>query len=249
MYWRIDDIGASTKLYNQYGKKRFYYNGLLYFYFPFANYWFFKRHKPFRAWGPYRELSADYWESVIALFKQNDIIPIISITACWVDNNSNLIPFDKKFPDQAEVFKSAVRQGTIIIANHGLTHCVVGKHLPRFFSSNREFHREFWPYLDQELHNRHILRSQEYLENYFEKPIEIFVPPGNVWSVKTYAALKQTHINKVICNRYMLDSTEKMEDIKFIDDRKGFINIHDRELFFYGQKWLAKKIKYYKHKA
>ncbi|MFH0853282.1 MAG: DUF2334 domain-containing protein [bacterium] len=242
MLWRIDDVGASTKRFNQYGKKRFYLHKILYFYFPLANLWFFKRIKPFRTWGPYPEVSSDTWEKVIELFKRNSIVPIISVTAAWVDEKSNLIPFNKKFSAQAKVLKDAFKRGEIIIANHGLTHCVVGKHLPRLLYSNREFHREFWPYLDQTVHEQHITQSQKILEEYFEKPITIFVPPGNVWSIKTYNSLKKTNIKKIICNRYMIDSDVKLNDIEFIDDRRGCFLLHDRDLHFHDQKWLADKI-------
>jgi hypothetical protein len=177
----------------------------------------------------------------LGIFKKNNIRPIIAITACWVDERSNLIPFPKKFPSEALLLKNASDHGDILIANHGLSHCVIGKHLPLFWKSNRKFHREFWPDLDEKVHKEHISRSQEILEDYFEKPIEIFIPPGNVWSKKTYDAMRNTHIKKVISSRYMLDSDVPMEGIEFIEDTKHF-NLHDRDLKLFGATWLVTQI-------
>jgi hypothetical protein len=207
-----------------------------------ANFWFFKRTRPFKKWGPYEELTSDEWQTFLDIFKKNDIVPIIAVTACWVDEKNNLIPFPEKFPQEAAILKKAFLSDEIIIANHGLTHCIVGKHLPRLFSSNRQFHREFWPYLKQAWHTEHIRKSQNILENYFGRPIEIFVPPGNVWSKKTYQAMKNTSLKKVISNKYMLDYDEPMDGIEFIDD-KDYLNFHDRELKLFGIPWLLNKIK------
>ncbi|PIT97699.1 hypothetical protein COT77_00110 [Candidatus Berkelbacteria bacterium CG10_big_fil_rev_8_21_14_0_10_41_12] len=241
--FRIDDVGASTKYYNQHGKKVFKYKKIPYFYFLLANFWFFKRIEPFREWGKYEELTATEWQGFLKIFKEHKIKPIVAITACWVDKNSQLIPFPKKFSDEAKVLKKAFIKNNIVVANHGLTHCVVGKHLPSFLGSNRKFHREFWPELDEKTHEDHILRSQKILESFFNKKVEIFVPPGNVWSVKTYRALLKTNIKNVISANYMLDSQEKMKSISFENDQNGhFFSFHDRDLKLFGEKWLRKKI-------
>lgn len=246
--FRVDDIGASTKQFEQYGKRLFKYKNIPFFYFPLANFWFFKRIFPFKKWGKYNELNKENWLEFLDIFDKHKIIPIIAITACWVEKDSSFTPFPKKFPNEAEILKAAFSNGKIIIANHGLTHCVVGRHLPRFLFSNRDFHREFWPYLDQEIHNNHMLKSQEILENYFENDIQIFVPPGNVWSIKTYYALKKTNIKTVICNKYMADSNKKMEGVEFINDKNNFFCFHDRDLFLYRKEWLIEKINYYEEK-
>ncbi len=241
--FRIDDVGASTKYYNQHGKKVFKYKKIPYFYFPLANFWFFKRIEPFKEWGKYEELTTTEWQGFLKIFKEHKIKPIVAITACWVDKNSQLIPFPENFPFEAKVLKEAFSKNDIIVANHGLTHCIVGKHLPKFWGSNRKFHREFWPELDEKIHEDHILRSQKILENFFNKKIEIFVPPGNVWSIKTYRALLKTNIKNVISTNYMLDSQEKMKSISFENDQNGhFFSFHDRDLKLFGEKWLRKKI-------
>lgn len=242
MEWRIDDIGASTKQLNQYGKTRIYRDGKLRLYFPFANFWFFKRIEPFRQWAPYEEVGAPVWSKVISLFQSYKIVPIVAITACWVEPDGTQVPFPIKFPEQAQLLREEAGKGHIVVANHGLTHCVVGKHNPRMFTSNRKFHREFWPDLPASLHDRHISESQSILEGWLGCPIRIFVPPGNVWSVKTYDALKRTAINRVIANRYMLDCSLPMEGIEFSDDTKNFVCFHDREISLFGPGWLEKKL-------
>jgi len=229
--FRIDDVGASTKQFEQYSR------------FKWANFSFLKRLPGLKAWGPYQELNVKKWEEILNIFQIHKIKPIIAITATWVEKDSSLTPFPKKFPVEATILKKALQKDKIIIANHGLTHCIVGKHLPLFRHSNRYFHREFWPNLPQKIHTTHIIESQKILENYFEKPITIFVPPGNVWSIKTYHALKKTSIKKVISSRYMLDYNKPISDIKFINDRQNFFSFHDRELKLFGPKWLNQKIK------
>lgn len=153
------------------------------------------------------------------------------------------MPFPEKYPDEAGVLKKAFIRGEIVVANHGLTHCVPGKHLPKFRASNRSQHREFWPDLPPEYHSDHVLRSQKILESFFEQPITVFVPPGNVWSVKTYWALKNTSITTVQSHRYMLDTKEPMAGIEFVSDRKNFYLCHDRELKLLGPAWLERTIR------
>jgi len=224
--FRIDDIGASSKLYNQHGRWRI------------GSFWFLKRIWPFKKWGPYKELTVGEWKDILNVFVEHQVVPILAITAVWVERDSSLTPFPEKFPEQAKFLKQAFLNNKIVIANHGLTHCVVGKHLPRFFSSNRKYHREFWSYLPQSIHTEHIIKSQAILEGFLEKQINIFVPPGNVWSQKTYKALKETNIKKVISNRCMADYAEEMEDIEFINDLDDSIVLHDRDLKLKGKKWL-----------
>lgn len=231
--FRIDDIGASTKQFEQYGKKWLR---------PFSNFGPLKRLPPSRMWGPYEELTGSEWERFLEIFRKHRIVPLIAITACWVDDKSRLIPFPEKFPDEATVLKQAANRDEIEIANHGLTHCVVGKHLPRRFSSNRALHREFLPTLDQDVHTQHIQESQRILETFFDRTIDTLIPPGNLWSIKTYQAAKGTSIKKIICARPIADAQIQMEGIEFIDDTHGVIRFHDRELRLYGTSWLEDTI-------
>ena len=128
MIFRIDDIGASTKQFEQYSRYRW------------ANYGFLKRLPGLRAWGVYQELTAAEWEKFLKIFKNHNIKPLIAVTAAWVEKDSSLTPFPSKFPDEAQILKDARKEGKIDIANHGLTHCVVGRHLPAWRHSNRFYH-------------------------------------------------------------------------------------------------------------
>lgn len=240
--FRIDDIGAATKEFEQHGRKWFKLFGKKIIYFPLANFWFLKRIKPFKRWAKYEELTVSEWEEFLNIFKENNIVPVISITATWVNKDGELIPFPEKFKEEALFLKQAFDREEIIIANHGLTHCVVGEHLPRFWESNRSSWREFLPNLPEEWHINNIKRSQDILESFFKKPITIFVPPGNMWSFKTYIALKNTNIKTVMSNKYMLDSDQDMDGINFIKDSEDVFAFHDRELKIFGKKWLLDNI-------
>jgi uncharacterized protein DUF2334 len=228
---RIDDVGASTKAYNQYGRSRLTSIG------------FFKRLPPFQGWGPYAELDATAWRRWLTFFGSRGIRPLIAVTACWVDAASRLIPFPEKFPEAAAVLRAALSDGYITIANHGLTHCVVGRHLPLFWSGNRRWHREFWPELPATLHREHICRSQEILEGYFGQPITTFVPPGNIWSRKTAAAFEGTHLQRVVANRPMADAIELTPTIDFVDDRDIFVVLHDRDLHSVTPAWIETRLR------
>jgi len=233
MQLRIDDIWASTKQFNQHAKIIYRYRSIPFFVNPIANLGFIKRIKPFAKRAKYDELTLDERKDILWILRKKKIIPIIWITATRINKESEAIPFYIKFKEQAELLKDAFQKWEIIIANHGLTHCVVGKQLPKFRWSNQRYHREFRPYLDQDIHNKHIIQSQMILEKYFKKNITIFIPPGNVRSYKTYKALQRTNIKTVISKNYMLDYNEVMTDIKFLRDKIWFINIHDRELKLY----------------
>lgn len=228
---RIDDIGASTKQYCQGGR------------WPWANSGPLKRLPALRRWGPYEELTVAEWETVREVWQRTNTSVIVAITATWVDAHNHLIPFPEKFPDEAAWLKQAAQAGWLTIANHGLTHCVVGQHLPRFWSDNRSQHREFWPHLPATLHHDHIQQSTQILENFFEQPIRIFVPPGNVWTRDTYEALRRTHVTTVYANRRPLDDPNaSLPGITFVDDRNHQLVIHDRDLKLYGATWLATRL-------
>ncbi len=240
---RIDDVGASSKYYNQHGKLIFRHKDIPYFFFPLANFWFLKRIKPFRECAPYQEVTVDEWTRYLDLFERLAIKPIVAITASWVDEESRLIPFPEKFPDRAQLLKQASKVDRIEIANHGLTHCVVGNHMPSFWRSNQRYHREFWPYLDEGTHREHFTSAQKILEDYFEKSIRIFVPPGYIWSVKTYRALKDTTISAVHSRNYMFDSTESMSGISYRrDDQDDYLVLHDWDLKEHDCNWLETRI-------
>jgi len=73
---RIDDIGASTKIYEVYSKIRF------------ANILFLKYLESFKAWGPYQEMSIDQWLLIFDLLRENKAKLTVGVTASWVEKDS-----------------------------------------------------------------------------------------------------------------------------------------------------------------
>ena len=162
---RMDDVGASTKHFEVYSK------------IPFGNFLFLKYLPFFRAWGVYREIDSELWSEIFDFLVKENAKLSIAITASWVEKDGRLVPFPEKFPKESKLIKEALRENIIEISNHGLTHCVVGKHQPRLFSSNRKYHREFWDWLPQEIHNQHIERSQKIFEEWLGESPKILCPP------------------------------------------------------------------------
>ncbi len=240
---RIDDIGASAKYYNRHIKFRINFGGMTVPLHRIFNIGPVKTCRFLKGWAVYDEMKPEEWDEIFKVFDEFSQIPIIAVTACWVDAKSNLIPFPEKFIEEAGYLKSKLKQRKIIIANHGLTHCVLGKQKSGFWGSNQFYWREFYPFLDETIHTEHILKSQEILEGFFEESVTIFVPPGNIWCQSTYKALLKTNIKLVLAGRYMCDTREVMEGMKFINDKSGLLNIHDRELKLFGPDWLREKLK------
>lgn len=240
---RIDDIGASAKYYNRHIKFRVSILGHDIPLPGILNIGPLRTSRLLGGWAVYDELEPREWDELLNVFEEYSEVPIVSVTACWIDERSVLTPFPKKFPGEAQWLKQRLKEGKVLIANHGLTHCVPGRHMPGLFGSNQTYWREFHSFMDDDYHREHIKRSQEILENFFDEQITLFVPPGNIWCRATYRALAGTNIKKVISSRYMSDSDERMEGIEFISDREGMINIHDRELKLYGSGWLAERLR------
>lgn len=222
---RIDDIGASSKQFEVYSKFR-----------P-GNILFFKYLPCFRAWGPYEEMSTDEWRGVFNVLEKFNAKLTVGVTATWVEADGSLVPFPEKFQEEAAKLKEGVKAGLLDIANHGLTHCVVGKHLPRLFFSNRKFHREFWSWIDPEVHFEHIRRSQQILQNYFEVAVTTFIPPGNVYADVTLQAAKASGIDLINCH-----TSEDVRNGMRILGEKNVLAFHDRELVLEGIGWLEKKL-------
>ena len=98
---RMDDVGASTKRYEVYSKV------------PFGNFLFIKYLPYFRAWGRYRELSADRWKAILDLLVKENAKVSVGVTATWVTRAGELIPFPEMYPKQAELLKVAMSQGLL----------------------------------------------------------------------------------------------------------------------------------------
>lgn len=222
---RIDDIGASSKLFERYSKRRLLNVGPL------------RDRRLFGAWGPYREMTVQEWEKVFDLLEKNRAKLTVGITAAWVEKNAALTPFPDKFPESARLLKEGMRQGLLEIANHGLTHCVLGnsRFLPGWFGNNRKAHREFWDWLPEETHYEHLKKSQGILENYFGEPVTTLIPPGNVYSQSTLRAAESLGMKVVNCQNPR--TTLQNSPLKIVGN-ENVVAFHDRELVLFGIEWL-----------
>jgi hypothetical protein len=230
---RIDDIGASTKRYEVYSEHVWNIAGLKIY----GNWLFLKYLPPFRKWGPYREMLPGEWYSIFDLLEMYNAKLTVAVTATWAKSEKNLIPFPQRFPGEAEVLREGLEQGLIEIANHGLTHCVVEGNVfkPRWFSSNRRYHREFWDWVPVEVHEEHIRRSQGILQDYFRAEIVTFVPPGNVFTNDTLEIAERYGLRYVSCQT----EPRRYGKINVIGD-KNVIPFHDREMVLEGIEWFER---------
>ena len=222
--FRIDDIGASTKIFERYSK------------LPLGNLGFLKSRFLLGNWGPYQELNMEELEYLISAITQKKKKLAVAITAGWISNDNKLTPFNKRFPDQAKLLKEANDHGLIEILNHGLSHCIIGLHMPNHISSNRIYHREFVDWLPEFIHKKHILLSQEILENWLGYQVSILAPPGNDYSFKTVRACEDTNIKYIHSSRNFVP-----EDSSIIfSDSSKCICFHDREVKLYGKNFIHK---------
>jgi len=171
---RLDDVGASSKRYEVYSNRSWRCGPLR-----VSGNWLFLKYLPgVKSGGPYREMEAGEWRDVFAVLRAASARMTVAVTAAWADHADRVTPFPVRFPAQAEALRDGVREGLIEIANHGLTHCVLEGNAfrPRWMSSNRTYHREFWEWVPVAVHEQHIRRSQEILQEYFGVPVVTFVP-------------------------------------------------------------------------
>ena len=231
---RMDDVGSASKRYEIYGRTKF---PLGPFHLPFpGNFLFLKYVKPFRAWGPYPELTAFEWEQILDYCKSQQLKLTVGITAGWVEYSGKVTPFPQKYPVQARILKEANRDGLVEIANHGYTHCILegNQFRPRLFSSNRKWHREFWDWTPLEIQEKHIAISQDILQSFFETSVETFIPPGNVFTENTLAIAKRYKLRYLSC---MGVDGKQIAGLTLIPEAQ-VIAFHDKELYEHGLDWL-----------
>ena len=199
---RIDDIGASTKEFNLYGRNTFsIYKKIISFPPILSNFLILKRIPFLSGWAKYRELEFNDWLEIINILKARNSKLNIAITACWVNKNGELQNFKDKYPEQVEIIKYGVKENLFYILNHGLTHCIPGRHLPLKFGSVQKFHREFTSYLSLEKQFMHLRESQRILEEIFGKRPRILTPPGNMYNEDTLISMKKIGLNIIQCDR------------------------------------------------
>lgn len=240
--FRIDDIFAASKVNEVYGKDYIFLGSKGIPISMISNFLFLKYMPGFRKKFPYREMNVSEWEYIFKIIEQNNVKLTVAITAAWVEKDGTLVPFFEKFPREAEALRKGLRRGIIEIANHGLTHCVIGKHRPKPFSSNRTFHREFWKWVNIDVHREHIKKSQQLLSQYFDCQILTFVPPGNAWTTDTERFAYEYGI-RFLSSRELLSPTgAKSNGLTYVGD-SSVIAFHDREIILNGLCWLENLIK------
>lgn len=228
---RMDDVFASSKRYEVYGRE-----GV-----PLSNFLFIKYLPGIAKWGPYRELNVAQWQEIIELLLRFKSKITLGITAAWVEKDNSLVSFYKKYPAEAGIIRDGVKAGVIEPANHGLTHCVVGRHRPRLFTSNRKYHREFWDWVPLYVQEEHLRRSQEELTEYFSYPVVTFIPPGNVWGNETLAIAAKYGLKYISC--YGADNLVGSNVALRPIPEKAVISFHDREIALFGVNWLENLLK------
>jgi peptidoglycan/xylan/chitin deacetylase (PgdA/CDA1 family) len=229
---RLDDVGASTKRYEVYSKRSFGVGRVR-----VSGNWLFLKYLPgLKAWGPYRELEAADWYHVFDVLQRASASMTVAVTAAWAEAADRVTPFPRRFPAAAAALRDGVRQGLIEIANHGLTHCVLDRNRfrPHWFSSNREFHREFWEWVPARIHDEHVARAQAILQDYFQVPVVTFVPPGNVFTDDTLAAAERHGLRYVSC-----ETPVRRRGALTILGNEDVEAFHDRDLVQNGVGWLT----------
>lgn len=247
---RMDDVGASSKKYEVYSNFvwKVSYKGQTLRYkgrklkFPVGNWLFLKYLRGLKAWGPYREMTAQEWAAIYRLLEQFEAKLTVGVTAAWVESEQQLIPFPERFPEEASMLKEGVQQGLLEIANHGLSHCVLRKNAfkPKWFRSNREQHREFWDWLPPNVHEEHLRRAQDILQTYFQTQVVTFIPPGNVFADATLEAAQKYGLRYVSCKT----APGIYQQLRIIGNQR-VLPFHDRDLVLNGVIWLEQLLRQY----
>lgn len=208
---RIDDLGASSKLYERHRGKLF----------------------------PYRELTADELAQLTTWLIRTESRCTLAITACWVTRGLTYWPYAAKFPAQTAVIKDAVRRGLVEVACHGLTHCIPGKHADwKFWRSNRQWHREFTDAMPWEQQVQDLRMARAQLEETFETDVTTLVPPGNMISERLALTALDMGFQLVTCRAPRSEWGAIIPSVVY--DDAGQLVAHDRDLVRCGvAQWLS----------
>lgn len=235
MALRMDDVGAASKRHEVYGLTRLRL-GRMALPFP-GNFLFLKYLPPIKRWGPYRELAAADWEALLERLAARGCRMTVAVTAGWVEADGSVTAYPEKFPEASRLLRQGVERGLIEVANHGYTHCLLGRgqFRPRWFSGNRAAHREFYDWLPEAVHRDHLRRSQEILQGLLGRAVETFVPPGNVLSRKTLSAAAEVGLRYLSCLGAL--RWAPADGLTLIDDAR-VLAFHDRDVVLGGLQWL-----------
>ena len=233
---RLDDVGAASKAYEVYGLTRVPV-GAWSLPFP-GNALFLKYVPPIKRWGPYRELAADDWESIAQMLRAASARMTVAVTAGWVERDGRVVPYPDKFPAAARALRECARRGLVEIAHHGYTHCVLAgrRYLPRAWTGNRTYHREFHEWVPAATHREHVRRAQDILQDFFGMPVVTFVPPGNVFTRVTLESAAEAGLRYLSCTN--AERNAETAGLTAIPDQAVFA-LHDRDVVVRGRPWLA----------
>ena len=111
-YLRIDDVGASSKRYEIYGKNSIKINKRYYRFAPsfLTNFLFIKRLPFISGWGIYKEMNKTQWENTLNFLQKNKIVLNIAVTACWVEKDGSLTRFNNRFPEATEIINEGIKK-------------------------------------------------------------------------------------------------------------------------------------------
>jgi peptidoglycan/xylan/chitin deacetylase (PgdA/CDA1 family) len=233
---RLDDVGAASKAHEVYGLTRVPFGSWS---LPFpGNALFLKYVPPIKRWGPYRELAAGDWESIGQMLQASSARMTVAVTAGWVERDGRVVPYPDKFPAAARALRDCARRGLVEIAHHGYTHCVLEgrRYLPRAWTGNRTYHREFHDWVPAATHREHVRRAQDILQDFFAMPVVTFVPPGSVFTRTTLESAAEVGLRYVSCTN--ADRFTETAGLTAIPDRDIFA-LHDRDVVLRGRPWLA----------
>ena len=234
---RMDDVGAASKRHEVYGLTRFAVGSLR---VPFPGNWLWLKYlRPIKRWGPYRELSAPEWYRIMEALAEARARMTVSVTAAWVEDDGRLTPFPEKFPEAARAIREGVEAGLLEVANHGLTHCLLdgGAFRPRFFSGNRQYHREFYDFIPPESQDAHIRQAQAILADAFATDIVTLVPPGNLLQPVTAEIARRYGVR--FLSYHALTSRDGI--LPVVGDECG-VTFHDRDVVLGGVAWLRTRL-------
>jgi len=232
---RLDDVGAASKAWEVYGLTRV---PLGRWSVPFpGNVLCLKYLPPIKRWGPYRELGARDWDAVADMLEAASARMTVAVTAGWVERDGRVVPYPTRFPEAARALRDCAKRGLVEIAHHGYTHCVLEgrRYLPRPWSSNRTYHREFHDWVPAASHREHVRRAQDILQDFFGRPVLTFVPPGNVFTRVTLESAAEVGLRYLSCRH-----AERISDtvgLLAIPDN-AVVAVHDRDVIVQGHTWL-----------
>lgn len=239
---RIDDFFSSAKKYEACGKETVSICGKTISISSLSNFLFMKYLPGIRRRPRCPEMKVPELESLFEIIERNNARVTVGVTASWVEKNGGLVPFFEKFPEQAKFLKEKSQSGIAEIANHGLTHCVVGKHLPHLFRQNRTFHREFWEWVPVHVHKEHVNKAQELLSQYFGCSIVTFIPPGNEWTKNTEIFAYNSGAKYLSSYEHLAPTGEKSNNLTYIGNSR-VIALHDRDVILNGIHWFENILK------